>query len=324
MRGTDLLDSMELADPAYVEAADSAHGRKKHYARWGALAACFCLVAVGALMWSLSGTNASGSAGDCVAADSVVNSDNAVSAEDGPTNGEDGVTIPPMEVILSVPEGIEMDMIGFFIYQGRCYAQYDWVQDGMDLVGEYLGTAIGMIDEWTAEDGYVELAGSVSGDFYAVNGFDPAFLLCMTGEDGLVELYVCNTGITLKYGSELYEDRLHLSGGYTAVEYESRKSWYYGEGKLRQLSDPTAVSDFVAALNSAEFLLWSDAVEKLGETQSSVYSRELYHLYFRMNNGMTVHLRLYEGGYVRVQSIMDVCVQVPEEEYASFLHVLNG
>lgn len=322
MRGTDLLDGMELADPAYVQAADTLPRRKKRYARWGALAACLCLVAAGALMWSLSGTDANGSAGDCFAADSVANSGSA-SADDGLISGEGGVTIPPMEVTLSAPEGVEMDMIGFFIYQGRCYVQYDWIQNGMDLVGEHLGTAIGLIDEWTPEDGYVELAGSIDGDFYAVNGFDPAFLLCMMSGEDEVELYVCGTGITLKYGAELYEDRLHLSGNYTGVEYESRKSWYYSEGKVRQVSDAAAVSDFVAALNEAEFLLWSDAVETLGESRSSVYGRELYHLYFRMNSGMTVHLRLYEGGYVRAQGIMDVCVQIPEEEYSSFLRILN-
>lgn len=324
MRGTDLLDSMELANPAYVEAADSAHGRKKHYARWGVLAACLCFVAAGALVWGRGGLTVSGSAGDCVAADSVMNSDNAVSAEDGPTNGEDGVTIPSMEVILSVPEGIEMDMIGFFIYQGRCYAQYDWVQDGMDLVGEYLGTAIGMIDEWTAEDGYVELAGSVSGDFYAVNGFDPTFLLCMTGGDGLVETYVCNTGITLKYGSELYEDRLHLSGGYTAVEYESRESWYYGKEEMRSLTDLSAAERLLDSLGKAEFMYWPAVTEQAGYTMSSIYDTERYHLYFHMNNGMTVHLRLYEDGYVRFQGMLDVCVQVPEEEYAPFLRLLDG
>lgn len=310
MRGSELLDKMELADPAFVQAADAPHKRRKRYARWGALAACLCLAA-GALVWGLSGADVNGSAGDCFAADHT------------PTAGADGVTIPPMEVTLSAQDGVVMDMIGFFIYQGRCYVQSDWLYDAPDVVGRRLGTAAGLIDEWTPSDGYVELAGSVGGDFYAVKGFDPAFMLCMTDGDGVVQIYVCNTGITLKTGAELYEERLHLAGNYAAVEYESRQSWYYSEGDVRQLSDDAAVSDFVAALNGAEFLLWSDAVEALGTDTGSVYDLEQYHLYFRMDNGMTVHLRLYEGGYVRYQGILDVCVQLPQGEYDALLAALE-
>ena len=76
-----------------------------------------------------------------------------------------------MEVSLSANENAAM--LAFFIYQGRCYVQYEWIDHGDALVGEYLGTATGLIDEWTPQEGYVDLAGSVQGDFYAVNGYDP-------------------------------------------------------------------------------------------------------------------------------------------------------
>ena len=50
MRGTDLLNAMELVDPVYVEVADrTPRKRKTGWAAWGAIAACFCLVAVAAL-----------------------------------------------------------------------------------------------------------------------------------------------------------------------------------------------------------------------------------------------------------------------------------
>lgn len=46
MRGNEFLDKMELIDPAYVEAADVQPKRKKsEWRRWGAVAACLCLVA---------------------------------------------------------------------------------------------------------------------------------------------------------------------------------------------------------------------------------------------------------------------------------------
>ena len=45
MRGNELLDKMELIDPAYIEAADTAPNKRKSvWAKWGTLAACLCLV----------------------------------------------------------------------------------------------------------------------------------------------------------------------------------------------------------------------------------------------------------------------------------------
>lgn len=45
MRGNEFLDKMELIDPAYVEAADATPKKKKSvWVKWGAVAACFCLV----------------------------------------------------------------------------------------------------------------------------------------------------------------------------------------------------------------------------------------------------------------------------------------
>jgi len=49
MRGNEFLDKMELIDTAYVEAAGAKPEKKKNpWVRWGMLAACLCLVFVGA------------------------------------------------------------------------------------------------------------------------------------------------------------------------------------------------------------------------------------------------------------------------------------
>ncbi|MDO4750077.1 MAG: hypothetical protein Q4A39_04465 [Eubacteriales bacterium] len=51
MRGNEFLDKMDLIDLSYVEAADAAPKKKKNvWAKWGATAACLCLVAAGAFM----------------------------------------------------------------------------------------------------------------------------------------------------------------------------------------------------------------------------------------------------------------------------------
>ena len=301
MRGNELLDKMELIVPAYVEAAETEPKVKKNiWIKWWAVAACLCLTAIGATLWRQPAPTPS--------------EDNELTAY------ENGVTIPQLNVSLSANE--EGDMIAFFIYQGRCYVQYEWIYDDADIVGEYLGTAIGLIDEWTPEEGYVELAGSTRGDFYAVKGYDPSFMLCMK-ENGAVTTYICNNGITLKYGSELYEDRLHLSGGFESVRYESRDSWYYSRDEYYQLSnDDDMILDFIAAMDSTLFIP-CDTVP-LDEGITYITETELYHLFFRMKNGMTVHLRLHENGYVCFDGMLALCIQVPEESYNAMLNLLDN
>lgn len=51
MRGNELLDHMNLVDPAYVEAADQLPAKKKQpFIKWGTLAACLCLAIAGTLL----------------------------------------------------------------------------------------------------------------------------------------------------------------------------------------------------------------------------------------------------------------------------------
>lgn len=235
---------------------------------------------------------------------------------------KDGVTIPRLDVSLSPDDAA--CMIAFFIYHGSCYVEYEWIEDADDLLGEYLGTAVGLIDEWTPAEGYVELAGSVEGDFFAVKGYDPAFMLCMKYETGAVVTYICNNGIRLKYGAELYQDRLHLAGQYSAVQYETSTSWHNSENELYQMSGNDAViTGFIEQLDKAECIPWDDAVAREGMTDASIYDTERYHMYFKMANGTTVHLRLYENGYVRFQGLLDVCVQIPKDSFDALIALME-
>lgn len=286
MKQEQLLDALAAVDAELLEEVNARRQQKRprRWGRWVALAACLCL-AVGIILWRAP-----------------------LEQRDPPgiTLSEDGVTIPPMEVSLSANEAA--DMLAFFIYQGRCYVHYEWIDQGDALVGEYLGTATGLIDEWTPQEGYVDLAGSVPGDFYAVNGYDPSFMLCMAYEDGQVSTYVCNTGIMLKYGRELFEDRLHLSENLVSASWETRESWYHSQGEVHPFQGEQALSDFLEAIDEAEFL-------PSEQVQPSLVDLEEYHFYLALTNGTTVHLRLSEGGYVRYQGLWDVCVQVPPEIY---------
>lgn len=301
-----LYDSLTNVREDFVEEAQAAPSAKRPaWVRWCALAACLCLLVVGTFVWRPWNQGGNKPASPPASA--------AQTAK--------GITIPKAEVTLSQPDGVEMDMLAFFIYQGRCYLQYDRLDHGSDLVGEKVGTATGLIDEWTPAEGYVELAGSVSGDFYTVRGFDPAFMLCMKEEGDAVQLFVCNNGITLYQGSELFEDRLGLSDGLKAVTYEDEDSWYDDKEDIHTLHDLDAAKTLIAAMDEAEFQL-SDQAE-LYEEEDGGLSKELYHVYCKLDNGVTVTLRLFQGGYVTFTGLPDACVQVPEATFDAFLAALN-
>lgn len=326
MNSQDLFKAIGKVDEDILEKSEIAANVRKVKNRWlqlGAVAACLCLVVVGAIIWKQIRPFYTARAG--IASSETGQTDEWTTKDDADSMGEDletanGVTIPRMEVSLSANE--TADMIGFFIYQDRCYVQYDWFYDAVDFIGEHLGTATGRIDEWTPKEGYVEFAGSVRGNFYAVKGYDPAFILCMKQSTGVVSTYICNNGITLTYGSELYEDRFHLSGNLESVQYESRASWFYGQEERYQMNGVNdIVLNFIQEMDSAQFVT-SDAVP-LDEGQNIV-DTELYHLYFQMESGMTVHLRLYENGYVMCQGMWDLYVQVPEESYNALLDILDN
>jgi len=303
MKNERILDALEKVDEELI--MEAAPGNKppkkaknKAWMKWGAMAACLCLIVGGGIFGITKLLPKEGSSGYMVS--------------------EDGITIPAIEVSLSTEVVTMADMIGFFIYEGRCYVYYEHNYEASELVGEYLGTATGTIDEWTPKEGYVDFAGSIRGDFYSVNGYDPEFMLCTKAANGVVTTYICNNGITLKYGKELYEDRLHLSENITGVQYESRMSWYQSIGEKYELDIEEAfIQEFISQLDTEEFLLCRDVAEQEGWEHMA--DSEIYHMYFMMNNGTKIHLRLHENGYVRFQGLTDLCVKVPADCYDKLL-----
>ncbi len=301
MNREDLFKSIGGVDEEVLERSEVAAGRriKTAWVKWATAAACLCLIVAGGI-WKLA----------------TLPTKEAPPSED--LFSEEGITIPPLEVTLSKDAAAMADMIGFFIYEGRCYVYYENFSEAEGIVGEHLGTVTGMIDEWTPEEGYVDFAGSIRGDFYSVNGYAPEFMLCTKVGNGDVTTYICNNGITVKYGRELYEERLHLSENIAGVQYESRESWFYSKEELYELDKEEAcIREFIEKLAEEEFLLCRE-VEAQEDWQHMVDS-EIYHLYFNGKDGTRVHLRLHENGYVRFQGLWDLCVKIPEESYAKLL-----
>lgn len=130
--------------------------------------------------------------------------------------------------------------------------------------------------------------------------------------------------MAFQYGSELFEDRLHLKENYASVGYLTRKEWNLGETEPLPLDKIhyDLIDRFLNELNEAEFMLLSDI--PLDDDSENVYdSKEMCHLYFNMKNGMVVHLRLFEGGYVSFNGFDQICVQIDERVFNELIQILE-
>lgn len=317
----------------------NSENRKIGYS-WGALAAaCICVIVLGVSVLGGLGTGDLPYVGTLESGESASPEDETGGGESvSPTKGADGnedsslptgetsavgITIPPVKVELP-KGGVSADMSLFFIYQGRFYAEYEHLKGQEDIVGEYLATVSGSIDEWTSSEDYLELTGSMGGEIYTVKGMNPEFMLCSRFGDYVIT-YINNSGLTLETGADLFEERLCLTGNYRSVEFETRESWHYSKDEVYALGSEheAAVSRFVEAMNEAEFM-WAKDIP-LGEGQNNIYNdKEIYHLYFRMDSGMTVHLRLFEGGYVMFAGVRAVCVQVDADSFDNLINCLTA
>ena len=285
MKGEQLLHALGEVDEDYLAQVDELRRippkKKRH--TWIPMAACLCLVA-GVAAWALRGGMGMPSQGG-----DQTNSN-------GITESTQGIYVPPLEVELPQAETEAMiDMIGFFIYQGRLYAQMDVVEQGQNLVGEQLGESSGTIDEWTPEDQYLEGTGSIGGPFYEVKGYDPRYLLCMVHDYG-VGLFWNNCDITVSTGADVLEEVFHLSDGIVQAESD-----FQGDtGSMTQITQLEQLETWVDALSQTPAL--SSAETDMGQC--------LGHLYLTKADGVTVHLRLMGNGYVQVAELPEVCWQM--------------
>lgn len=289
MKGEQLLHALGEVDEDYLAQVDELRRipPKKKRQTWIPMAACLCLVA-GVAAWALhGGMGMPGRAGD------QANSS-------GGNGAVQGVYVPPPEVELPQAETETMiDMSGFFIYQGRLYAQMDVVEQGQNLVGAQLGESSGTIDEWTPEDQYLDGTGSIGGPFYEVKGYDPRYLLCMVYDYG-VELFWNNCDITVSTGGDVLEEVFRLSDGIAQAEFQSESDVQGETGCTTPITRLEQLEAWIDDLGQAP------ALSSVGTNMGQCFG----HLYLTKEDGVTVHLRLMGNGYVQVAELPEVCWQM--------------
>ena len=251
--------------------------------------------------------------------------DSGMSADNraGASTNKNGVFIPAKELPKSSEGAAMMDMIGLIVYQGCIYTQgseYFGEEKIQSLVGDHIGTAKGNIDEWSSQEDYaMELASTTGGEVYAVKGYDAGFRICTcmeapdeNGQPELwIEFYECLNGITLTKGSDLFEDRLKISGRIEKIEYQTHEDWDFARSVYRDVNFADGVwEQFMEQVDTCSFV---DTYDPKAPAGQSIYSRNQAHLTLTLEDGSVVSLRLCEGGYVGYEPLGWYFVKIPEE-----------
>ncbi|WP_343208576.1 hypothetical protein [Anaerolentibacter hominis] len=331
MNGEELFEKMDCVEEAFVSEAENAgKGRVfRPWIKWGAAAACICLIAAGALLLK----QPAGRAPDQGPGSAALDHDSNEQADNSDNDG--AVTVPALELPEKVEEGVCMDMIGLVVYQGRIYTQGSQYigEDAAkvkELVGDYLGYAKGNISEWSKQDDYAkEFASTVSGEIYSVKGYDSSFRLCMQGvyteNDGTevdyVEFYENLNGISITTGEDIFGSRLNMKENWESAKFQEHENWDNGWPDYIYQELPGITQDdlnaFLDELYAGKFVnMWrsdqySDPNAKEDTNQRDIYSEPSGHLFFYMKDGTKVELRLFEGGYVGYQHLGWYFVEMP-------------
>ena len=255
-------------------------------------------------------------------------SEQAVTAEPGT---ETGIHIPAIE---RPEEDALSDMMQLVVYHGRIYTEYgynEYDEDVMDLIGEYVGEATGSIDEWSTKSDYEnELAGTFSGSIYTVKGYDPDFRLCNVisysdeqGRPKKVVFFLENlNGITLESGADLFEERLQIRGHVKELLYESHDGRNNGSKvsiPLDMTANQKSWDTFLDELDSGTFIE-IDNVNDIGLYDSERQAD----LFIKKDDGTTVVLRLFEGGYVGYRPLGGYFIKMPGEAFDAIYAACGG
>lgn len=219
--------------------------------------------------------------------------------ENLPTITEEGVYIPPKEFYSGEAGG---DAYYCVAYGDRVYFWQNSIKEKeTDLVGDALGSGV--------------TSDKISIDLYEVKGYSPEFMVCNRLGDE-VQIFVCDSGMTLKNGEDFFGDRMHLA--------ENVKDVYYAENEDAPFVKFSAeampiVRDFLDALYAGAFAITRDMEHQ------SVYG---YRLAFEMENGLTFYVDLSYGGYasfrIPLYGSMDVCIPIEKDVYATFIDYLTA
>lgn len=320
-------------------------GKKKLvWAKWSTMAACLCFVLVVGYYFSNSTSDNNTKDINNHTKDINNHTDNTDVLDEEDYLAEqtkkaevatDGIKIPAIELPDSTTDE-KTDMLGLVVYKGNIYTQAEsYLGDdavAIDyLTGRYLGYATGSIDEYSSKEEYSnEFASSVEGKVYEVDGYDTDFRVCIRkeieDENGKKQLWIQYfnhlNAITFATGSDLFDDRLHLTDKITDIQWQSHDDWDNGKDNLQTATINTNTwKKFLDEVNKAKFV---NTMDKKSLKNSIYDTQKQAHIILTLKDGTCIRLRLIEGGYVGYEELGWYFVQIPEDIFDPVFSACGG
>lgn len=225
---------------------------------------------------------------------------------------------------------------GIIAYNDKMYTSKEIIslEKNANLKGKFLGEGKDIIDLYMKSDYYLNATstgmpylekfieeetsknpntyiGEFSGKIYEMNGYNTDFRICTFNEkENSIMVFQRLNGISIKYGKDVFSDRLKMKGNFEKVEYQYHQDWNNGKKEYKEFQNVTNedINIFLDEINNAEFIDTSDL-------DLSSLNKKYAHLYFTMKDGTVVHLILIEGGYVKYNELYDVAIKLETEVF---------
>ncbi|HWO78217.1 MAG TPA: hypothetical protein VNM69_20310 [Bacillus sp. (in: firmicutes)] len=230
------------------------------------------------------------------------NQETMPNGESDMTNQDEGVYIPPIQLPENT-DGMEMDMIGLIVYNGKIYTQTDTMiepSEAKALLGEKLGRTKGSIDEWSLQDEYaVEFASTIGEmDVYSVKGYDQNFRIMAYDErngEVFAEFYECLNGMSVQDGEDLF-GKLNMEGNVVSAQYRHFTDWDNGIDRFFPINDTDLLNVFISELNHTVPYSYETVEPSLGDYRND---EEYKRLNLILKDGSRVELVVIKDGYIR-------------------------
>ncbi|MBO4563002.1 MAG: hypothetical protein J5772_05270 [Clostridia bacterium] len=229
----------------------------------------------------------------------------------------------------AIPWGIDYYM---FIYNGKEYFMFSYLDPLCDVIGEKLGTVEKFDFQYSAHwfsdcveenagtdtehPPYIllsenELKGTVEGNIYSVKGFGPDEMICMRLDYfNNILLFTADNGITDNYGAAFFEDVLHMSDNITELRYYSHTDISPRDGANGYAigADTNEVGLLLEAINEASWVedtrTWNSRYFNESETMALQEDPATngYSIALDLGGSMDVQIVVYRDGIITIGS----------------------
>lgn len=233
----------------------------------------------------------------------------------------EGIYYGPLESRLIEHKYNSLSSYGFFSlgYDDRIYTSV-YVCDSEEkeqlnlnsVFGRKLNDVYGNHEVFWSVDKEILFECNGTGELYEVKGYDSDFCVgiyydrynAALGTSYYTVFFYKLNDIYMKYGKELFVDRLHLQEAIKIEAYDMDRQY------LCDVTDDEIMKDFLNIIGSAEF------IDPLDEECKKLDSSNAYKIVFYDEVGIKNTINLYEEGYVYMDFCMPYKFAVKiEEEY---------